>query len=50
MPFRSTMVKDFMSKTLVTFKPDMSVLEAVHTLVEHRFAGAPVVDDAGNLI
>jgi CBS domain-containing protein len=50
MPLKSTMVKDYMSKTLVTFKPDMSVLDAVHTLVEHRIAGAPVVDDAGNLI
>ena len=50
MPLKSTMVKDYMSKTLVTFKPDTSVLDAVHTLVEHRIAGAPVVDDAGNLI
>ena len=47
MPLKSTMVKDYMSKTLVTFKPEMSVLDAVHTLVEHRIAGAPVVDDDG---
>jgi CBS domain-containing protein len=47
---KSVLVKDYMSKTLVTFKPDMSVLDAVHKLVEHRIAGAPVVDDAGNLI
>jgi CBS domain-containing protein len=39
-----------MSKTLVTFKPDTNVLDAVHTLVEHRIAGAPVVDDAGNMV
>lgn len=50
MSLKSTMVKDYMSKTLVTFKPEMSVLDAVHKLVEHRIAGAPVVDDAGNLI
>ena len=39
-----------MAKTLVTFKPDTNVLDAVHTLVEHRIAGAPVVDDQGNII
>ncbi len=50
MPLKSILVKDYMSKTLVTFKPDTSVLDAVHTLVERRIAGAPVVDDAGNLI
>ena len=50
MSLKSVLVKDYMSKTLVTFKPDMSVLDAVHKLVEHRIAGAPVVDDAGNLI
>ena len=50
MSLKSVLVKDYMSRTLVTFKPDTSVLDAVHTLVEHRIAGAPVVDDAGNLI
>jgi CBS domain-containing protein len=39
-----------MAKTLVTFKPDTDVLDAVHDLVKHRIAGAPVVDDAGNLV
>ena len=29
---------------------DQSVLDAVHTLVEHRIAGAPVVDETGNLV
>ncbi len=50
MPLRSCLVKDYMAKTLVTFKPDTNVLDAVHTLVEHRIAGAPVVDDQGNII
>jgi CBS domain-containing protein len=47
---KSCLVKDYMAKTLVTFKPDTDVLDAVHELVEHRIAGAPVVDDAGNLV
>ena len=46
----SCLVKDYMSKTLVTFKPDTNVLDAIHALVEHRIAGAPVVDDQGNIV
>ena len=50
MSLKSILVKDYMSRTLVKFNPKTSVLDAVHTLVEHRIAGAPVVDDAGNLV
>jgi CBS domain-containing protein len=47
---KSVLVKDYMAKSLVTFKPDTDVLDAVHELVKNRIAGAPVVDDAGNLV
>jgi len=47
---KSAMVKDYMAKTLVTFKPDTDVLDAIHVPVNKRIAGAPVVDDAGNLL
>ena len=50
MALKSCLVKDYMSKTLVTFKPETPVLEAAHILVEKRIAGAPVVDDSGNLV
>ena len=50
MSIKSCVVKDYMARTLVTFKPDTDVLDAVHTLVENRIAGAPVVDDEGNLL
>jgi CBS domain-containing protein len=50
MPIKSGVVKDYMARTLVTFKPETDVLDAVHTLVQHRIAGAPVVDDEGNLL
>ena len=50
MPTKPILVKDYMTKTLVTFKRDTNILDAIHTLVEYRIAGAPVVDDAGNLI
>lgn len=47
---KSCLVRDYMARTLVTFKKDTDVLDAVHELVSRRIAGAPVVDDAGNLI
>ncbi len=50
MTIKSCLVKDYMTRTLVTFKPETSVLDAIHELVKHRIAGAPVVDDAGNLV
>jgi len=50
MTTKSALVKDYMARTLVTFKPEMDVLDAVHVLVKHRIAGAPVVDDEGNLL
>jgi len=47
---KSGLVKDYMARTIVTFKRDTPVLDAVHILVKNRIAGAPVVDDEGNLI
>lgn len=50
MPLRSVLVKDWMAANLVTLKPDMDVMDAVSKLVEARIAGAPVVDNHGNLV
>jgi CBS domain-containing protein len=50
MPLRSALVKDYMSGRLVTFSPQTDVLDAIHELVLHRIAGAPVVDDHGQLV
>ena len=47
---RSCIVRDYMTSHPVTFKPEMDVLDAVHELVKHRIAGAPVVDDHGEVI
>ena len=47
---KSCLVKDYMTRTLVTLKPETDVLDAVHTLVDKRIAGAPVVDDEGSLV
>ena len=42
--------RDYMSATLVTFTPDMDILQAINQLIEKRISGAPVVDKQGNLI
>ena len=47
---QSIMVKDYMSASLVTFSPNMDVMNAIDILVKNRISGAPVIDDHGNLI
>jgi CBS domain-containing protein len=47
---KSCLVRDYMARTLIKFRPDMDVLDAVHELVAKQIAGAPVVDGEGNLI
>jgi len=50
MSTKSGLVKDYMTRSVITFRPDTDVLDAVHELVTNRIAGAPVVDAAGNLV
>lgn len=50
MNLKSCLVRDYMAGHLVTFKPDTDVMDAIHELVHHRIAGAPVVDDKGDLV
>ena len=53
MPLRtlkSVKVSDYMSAHLITFSPDMPVLDAIHKLLENHISGAPVVDDHGSLV
>lgn len=42
-------VKDYMASNLVTFPPDMSILDAINELVCNKISGACVVDKQGNL-
>ena len=46
-PFK---VRDYMAANLVTFTPEMGVLEAIQILVQKRISGGPVIDSHGNLI
>jgi CBS domain-containing protein len=46
----SITVKDYMAASLITFTPEMDILEAIHLLVSKRISGAPVVDNLGNIV
>ena len=47
---RSLKEKDYMTKKLVTFTPDMNVVEAMAQILAHCISGAPVTDDNGKLV
>jgi CBS domain-containing protein len=47
---RSMMVRDYMSKNVVTLDPETEILHAVHELITHDISGAPVLDRHGRLI
>jgi len=46
----SCRVRDFMTTNLVTLSPDQEITHAVHKLVAHDIAGAPVVDPDGRIV
>lgn len=47
---KSIKVRDYMTRHLVTFRPDMNLFTAINRLLEHRISGAPVVDEQGHLV
>jgi CBS domain-containing protein len=47
---RSVKVSDYMSRKLITFAPETSVVEAMGVLLDKRISGAPVVGAGGELV
>ena len=43
-------VRDFMVTRVVTLAPETDIFQAMKTLVQNRFSGAPVVDAQNNLV
>ncbi|WP_149276933.1 CBS domain-containing protein [Pareuzebyella sediminis] len=43
-------VKDYMTRKLITFKPDQSVEEVIETLIRYKISGGPVVNENNELI
>ncbi len=46
-PFK---VSDFMTKNLITFKPEQSIQEVIETLISKRISGGPVVNENNELV
>ena len=44
------LVEDYMTKKLVTFSPDQSILEVMESFAKNRISGGPVLDDNGFLV
>ncbi len=44
------LVEDYMTRKLVTFSPDQSILELMESFAKHHISGGPVMDDNGFLV
>ena len=44
------LVEDYMTKKLVTFNPEQSILEVMELFTKHNISGGPVLDDNGFLV
>jgi len=47
---KSILVSDYMTKKLITFKPNQSVLQVMDILIKKRISGGPVVNEKGELM
>ncbi|MEP2937636.1 MAG: CBS domain-containing protein [Gilvibacter sp.] len=43
-------VADYMTRNLITFRPDQSVMEVMDSLIKHKISGGPVVNDKNELV
>lgn len=43
-------VSDYMTRNLITFRPEQSVLEVMNTLIKKKISGGPVVNEKNELI
>ncbi len=44
------LVSDYMTKKLITFTPEQSILEVMELFTKHNISGGPVLDDNGFLV
>src|SRR5262245_29741162 len=43
-------IRDIMSKSVVSIRPDATMMDAVKTLTKHHLSGAPVVSADGEIV
>jgi len=46
----SILISDYMTRDLITFKPEDSIVHVIQTLVDNRISGAPVVNENNELV
>ncbi|RXJ52680.1 CBS domain-containing protein [Gelidibacter gilvus] len=46
----SCKVSDYMTRDLITFRPDQKIIEVVEILIKHRISGGPVVNEKNELV
>jgi len=44
------LITEYMATNLITLTPDTEITRATHVLIEAKISGAPVVDQAGDLV
>ena len=47
---KSLLVKDYMTRNLITFSPQQSILEVMRILIRNKISGGPVLDDLSRLV
>lgn len=47
---QSLTVSDYMTRSLITFKPDQSIESVMQALIKNRISGGPVVNDKNELV
>ena len=50
MKLQTIRVRDYMTRRLITLRPDQEILQALQVFVQNGIAGAPVVDGSGRLV
>lgn len=43
-------IGDYMTKELITFKPDTEIMTVIESLLKNRITGAPVLNDSGEVV
>lgn len=43
-------VSDYMSRNLITFRPEQRIEEVIDKLIDHKISGGPVVNDKNELV
>ena len=43
-------VSDYMTRSLITFRPNQSVIEVMNTLIKYKISGGPVVNEKNELM